>query len=121
MLDFQNMPLHLNVNFLHTQYPVQPILSFAHKYLHPFAIWLIQSSHFQVLGDEEKRVRYDRGEDIEDMGMGMGGGGFNPFGGGGQQFTFHFEGGFPDGFHFWSDRKDCILWYVHREIELREK
>ncbi|CAL5387947.1 unnamed protein product [Camellia sinensis] len=33
------------------------------------------------------------------------GGGFNPFGGGGQQFTFHFEGGFPGGgfpggFHF---------------------
>ncbi|GFZ14293.1 DnaJ P58IPK-like protein [Actinidia rufa] len=25
------------------------------------------------------------------------GGGFNPFGGGGQQFTFHFEGGFPGG------------------------
>ncbi|XP_010264715.1 PREDICTED: dnaJ protein P58IPK homolog [Nelumbo nucifera] len=54
---------------------------------------------YEVLGDEEKRVRYDRGEDVEDMGMGMGGGGgFNPFGGGGQQFTFHFEGGFPGGF-----------------------
>ncbi|KAK9158306.1 hypothetical protein Scep_004880 [Stephania cephalantha] len=53
---------------------------------------------YEVLGDDEKRVRYDRGEDIEDMGMGTGGGGFNPFGGGGQQFTFHFEGGFPGGF-----------------------
>ncbi|XP_044489709.1 dnaJ protein P58IPK homolog isoform X2 [Mangifera indica] len=51
---------------------------------------------YEVLGDEEKRTRYDRGEDIEDMGMGGGGGGFN-FGGGGQQFTFHFEGGFPGG------------------------
>ncbi|KAF5750369.1 hypothetical protein HS088_TW03G00705 [Tripterygium wilfordii] len=54
---------------------------------------------YEVLGDEEKRTRYDRGEDIEDMGMGGGGGGFNPFGGGGgQQYTFHFEGGFPGGF-----------------------
>ncbi|KAK9290193.1 hypothetical protein L1049_008359 [Liquidambar formosana] len=53
---------------------------------------------YEVLGDEEKRTRYDRGEDIEEMGMGGGGGGFNPFGGGGQQFTFHFEGGFPGGF-----------------------
>lgn len=48
-----------------------------------------------MLGDEEKRVRYDRGEDL-DEGTGMGGGGFNPFGGG-QQFTFHFDGGFPGG------------------------
>ncbi|KAJ4970553.1 hypothetical protein NE237_003652 [Protea cynaroides] len=61
---------------------------------------------YEVLGDDEKRVRFDRGEDIEE-GMGMGGGGFNPFGGGGQQYTFHFEGGFPGGggggfggFHF---------------------
>ncbi|XP_042476398.1 dnaJ protein P58IPK homolog [Macadamia integrifolia] len=55
---------------------------------------------YEVLGDDEKRVRYDRGEDIEDMGMGGGGGGggFNPFGGGGQQFTFHFDGGFPGDF-----------------------
>lgn len=53
---------------------------------------------YEVLSDEDKRTRYDRGEDIEDMGMGGGGGGFNPFGGGGQQFTFHFEGGFPGGF-----------------------
>lgn len=52
---------------------------------------------YEILGDEEKRTRYDRGEDIDDMGSGMGGGGFNPFGGGGQQFTFHFEGGFPGG------------------------
>jgi len=56
---------------------------------------------YEVLGDEDKRVRYDRGEDIEDMGMGQGGGGFNPFGAGGQQYTFHFEGGgFPGGFGF---------------------
>ncbi|PKU65640.1 dnaJ protein P58IPK homolog B [Dendrobium catenatum] len=53
---------------------------------------------YEVLGDDEKRVRYDRGEDIENMGMDMGGAGFNPFGGGGgQQFTFQFEGGFPGG------------------------
>ncbi|XP_027071442.1 dnaJ protein P58IPK homolog [Coffea arabica] len=52
---------------------------------------------YEVLGDEEKRTRYDSGEDIDDMGSGMGGGGFNPYGGGGQQFTFHFEGGFPGG------------------------
>ncbi|XP_012082338.1 dnaJ protein P58IPK homolog [Jatropha curcas] len=53
---------------------------------------------YEVLGDDEKRARYDRGEDLEEMGMGGGGGGFNPFGGGGQQFTFHFDGGFPGGF-----------------------
>ncbi|KAF5475883.1 hypothetical protein F2P56_007642 [Juglans regia] len=54
---------------------------------------------YEVLSNEEKRTRYDRGEDIEDMGGGGGGGGggFN-FGGGGQQFTFSFEGGFPGGF-----------------------
>lgn len=51
----------------------------------------------QVLGDEDKRTKYDRGEDIEDIGMGGGGGGFNPFGGGSQQYTFTFEGGFPGG------------------------
>ncbi|XP_010543389.1 PREDICTED: dnaJ protein P58IPK homolog [Tarenaya hassleriana] len=51
---------------------------------------------YEVLGDENKRVRYDRGEDLEEMGMGGGGGGFNPFGGG-QQYTFHYEGGFPSG------------------------
>ncbi|KAG0453522.1 hypothetical protein HPP92_024826 [Vanilla planifolia] len=55
---------------------------------------------YEVLGDDEKRVRYDRGEDLENIGMDMGAG-FNPFGGGGgQQFTFHFDGGFPQGgFH----------------------
>lgn len=52
----------------------------------------------QILGDEDKRTRYDSGEDTDEMGMNMGGGGFNPFGGGGQQFTFHFQGGFPGGF-----------------------
>ncbi|KAL9266330.1 DnaJ protein P58IPK-like protein [Drosera capensis] len=64
---------------------------------------------YEVLGDDDKRARYDRGED-EEMGMGMGGGGgggfgfggFDPFGGGfgsggHQQYTFHFEGGFPGG------------------------
>ncbi|KAG9453387.1 hypothetical protein H6P81_006291 [Aristolochia fimbriata] len=53
---------------------------------------------YEVLGDENKRSRYDSGEDMNDMGTGMGGGGFDPFGGGG--FTFHFEGGgggFPGG------------------------
>lgn len=60
---------------------------------------------YEVLGDEEKRTRFDRGEDIEEMHMGgPGGPGFDPFGGGGQQYTFHFEGGFPGGgfggFHF---------------------
>ncbi|GAB4856716.1 DnaJ sub C member 3 [Ancistrocladus abbreviatus] len=64
---------------------------------------------YEILGDDEKRARYDSGED-EEMGMGMGGGGFgfggfDPFGGGGQQYTFHFDGGFPGGggfggFHF---------------------
>ncbi|KAH6755897.1 DnaJ P58IPK-like protein [Perilla frutescens var. hirtella] len=53
---------------------------------------------YEILGDEDKRTRYDRGEDIDGMGMGMGSRGFNPFGGGGQQFTFHFGGGFPGGF-----------------------
>lgn len=63
---------------------------------------VITNCILQVLGDDEKRAKYDRGEDIEDMGMG--GGGFNPFGGGGgggdggQQFTFTFDGGFPGGF-----------------------
>ncbi|XP_065856642.1 dnaJ protein P58IPK homolog [Euphorbia lathyris] len=59
---------------------------------------------YEVLGDDEKRSRFDRGEDIEEMGMGGGG---NPFTHGGQQFTFHFDGGFPGGggdggfqFHF---------------------
>ncbi|KAL0316242.1 UNVERIFIED_CONTAM: DnaJ protein P58IPKB [Sesamum radiatum] len=47
---------------------------------------------YEILGDEDKRTRYDRGEDLDDMGTGMGGGG-----GGGQQYTFHFEGGFPGG------------------------
>lgn len=69
---------------------------------------------YEVLGDEEKRARYDRGDDEDGMGMGggpgyggFGFGGFDPFGGGGQQYTFHFEGGFPGGggggfggFHF---------------------
>ncbi|KAJ8427003.1 hypothetical protein Cgig2_013943 [Carnegiea gigantea] len=59
---------------------------------------------YEVLGDEEKRARYDRGDDEDGMGMGggpgyggFGFGGFDPFGGGGQQYTFHFEGGFPGG------------------------
>ncbi|WCJ34576.1 hypothetical protein M5689_015876 [Euphorbia peplus] len=47
---------------------------------------------YEVLGDDEKRARFDNGEDLEEMGMG--GGGFH---GGGQQYTFHFEGGFPGG------------------------
>ncbi|KAF7835391.1 dnaJ protein P58IPK-like protein [Senna tora] len=44
---------------------------------------------YEVLSDKNKRTRYDRGEDLEDMGMGGGGGGggFNPFGGWGQHFT----------------------------------
>ncbi|CAL0309865.1 unnamed protein product [Lupinus luteus] len=53
---------------------------------------------YEILSDEDKRVRFDQGEDLEDMGgMGGGGGGFNPFGGGGQQYTFTFDGGFPGG------------------------
>ncbi|KAE8819544.1 DnaJsubfamily C member 3 [Hordeum vulgare] len=53
---------------------------------------------YEVLSDEDKRVRYDRGEDLEEVGMGGGGGGFDPFGGGGgQQYTFHHGGGFPGG------------------------
>ncbi len=55
---------------------------------------------WQVLGDEDKKAKYDRGEDLDEPQMG--GGGFNPFGGGGGGFTFQFEGGFPGGgaFHF---------------------
>ncbi|XP_057805453.1 dnaJ protein P58IPK homolog A-like isoform X2 [Salvia miltiorrhiza] len=52
----------------------------------------------RILGYEDKRTRYDSGEDIDGMGMNKGGGGFNLFGGGGQQFTFHFQGGYPGGF-----------------------
>lgn len=53
---------------------------------------------YEVLSDEDKRTRYDQGEDLEESGMGGGGGGgFNPFGGGGQQFHFTFDGGFPGG------------------------
>ncbi|KAE8800897.1 DnaJsubfamily C member 3 [Hordeum vulgare] len=53
---------------------------------------------YEVLSDEDKRVRYDRGEDLDEVGMGGGGGGFDPFGGGGgQQYTFHHGGGFPGG------------------------
>lgn len=56
----------------------------------------------QVLGDDDKRSKFDSGEDIDEgMNMGGGGGGFNPFGaggfGGGGGYTFHFEGGFPGG------------------------
>lgn len=73
-------------------------MTFVSKILFPYSFNFL----LQVLGDEDKRLRYDRGEDTEDMGMGSGGGGFNPFGAGGQQFTFHFEGGggFPGGFGF---------------------
>lgn len=53
---------------------------------------------YEVLGDEEKRVKYDRGEDLEEPTMGPGGPGGFHFGG--QTFTFHFEGGFPGGFGF---------------------
>ncbi|XP_042016510.1 dnaJ protein P58IPK homolog isoform X2 [Salvia splendens] len=53
---------------------------------------------YEVLGDEDKRTKYDTGEDIDGMGMNMGGGGFNPFGRGGQRFTFRSQGGFPGGF-----------------------
>nr|XP_043631316.1 dnaJ protein P58IPK homolog [Erigeron canadensis] len=57
---------------------------------------------YEVLGDDDKRSKYDNGEDIEEgMNMGGGSGGFNPFGaggfGGGGGYTFHFEGGFPGG------------------------
>ncbi|KAE8798387.1 DnaJsubfamily C member 3 [Hordeum vulgare] len=53
---------------------------------------------YEVLSDEDKRVRYDRGEDLDEVGMGGGSGGFDPFGGGGgQQYTFHHGGGFPKG------------------------
>ncbi|KAI3474658.1 hypothetical protein Pfo_029843 [Paulownia fortunei] len=51
-------------------------------------------------GDEDKRTRYDSGEDIDDNGTGMGGGGFNPFGGGGSNSPstlkeVFLEGAFP--------------------------
>eukprot|EP00271_Cylindrocystis_brebissonii_P014374 TRINITY_DN35716_c0_g1_i1.p1 TRINITY_DN35716_c0_g1~~TRINITY_DN35716_c0_g1_i1.p1 ORF type:complete len:500 (+),score=130.81 TRINITY_DN35716_c0_g1_i1:632-2131(+) len=58
---------------------------------------------YEVLGDEEKKGRYDRGEEVEDQ-PGQGGPGFNPFGHGGQQFHFQYGGGggggFPHGFGF---------------------
>merc|ERR1711968_356056 len=49
---------------------------------------------YEVLSDEEKRAKYDRGEDVFEN-QGGGGGrqhhhGFN-FGGGGQTFTFNFR------------------------------
>jgi len=59
---------------------------------------------YEILGDDEKRQKYDRGEDLEPQGGGGNpfGGGFNPFGGG-----FGGFGGFPGGggggqwqFHF---------------------
>ncbi|XP_023767837.1 dnaJ protein P58IPK homolog [Lactuca sativa] len=59
---------------------------------------------YEVLGDDDKRAKYDNGEDIDEGMGGGGGGGFNPFGaggfgggGGGGGYTFHFEGGFPGG------------------------
>lgn len=52
---------------------------------------------YEVLGDEDKRAKYDRGEDLEEPMMGPGGPGGFHFGQGGQTFTFHFEGGFPGG------------------------
>jgi DnaJ family protein C protein 3 len=57
---------------------------------------------YEVLSDDEKRQKYDRGEDVfpNQGGGGGGGGGFNPFqhggfpfgggGGGGQRFHFNF-------------------------------
>ncbi|KAG0601514.1 hypothetical protein M758_11G117800 [Ceratodon purpureus] len=55
---------------------------------------------YEVLGDEEKRERYDRGEDLEEQ-HGGGQGFHQGFHGGGQTFSFQFEGGFPGGgFHF---------------------
>ncbi|CAI5468901.1 unnamed protein product [Closterium sp. Yama58-4] len=65
---------------------------------------------YEVLGDEEKRGRYDRGGDVDEPEQQGGGGGF-PFG---QNVRFHFQGGggfpggfpggfgggFPGGFHF---------------------
>ncbi|MBQ3066955.1 MAG: molecular chaperone DnaJ [Clostridia bacterium] len=50
---------------------------------------------YSVVGDEEKRARYDRGEYDT---SGMGGGGFNPFGGGGFSAS-----GFDDIFDIFSD------------------
>lgn len=65
---------------------------------------LIIFNYVQVLGDDDKRAKYDNGEDIDEGMGGGGGGGFNPFGaggfgggGGGGGYTFHFEGGFPGG------------------------
>ena len=69
-------------------------------------VFVIVPSHMgcdfvQVLGDEEKRERYDRGEDLEEQHGGGGGGFHQEFHGGGQTFSFQFEGGFPGGgFHF---------------------
>jgi DnaJ family protein C protein 3 len=52
---------------------------------------------YEVLSDEEKRGKYDRGEDLDNSGGGGGGG--HPFGGG---FGFPFGGGgFPGGGGQW--------------------
>lgn len=45
---------------------------------------------YEILSDEEKRQRYDSGEDLESSGGGGGGGG-DFFRSGGQTFTFHFH------------------------------
>eukprot|EP00755_Sulcionema_specki_P017316 Sspe_Gene.64111::Locus_37502_Transcript_1_2_Confidence_0.750_Length_1708::g.64111::m.64111/K09523/DNAJC3; DnaJ homolog subfamily C member 3 len=46
---------------------------------------------YHVLSDDEKRRKYDLGEDLEEQGGGGGfNQGFNPFGGGGGTFHFHF-------------------------------
>ncbi|GMH43235.1 hypothetical protein BSKO_11157 [Bryopsis sp. KO-2023] len=45
---------------------------------------------YEVLSDENKRQRYDSGEDLEESGFG-GGGDFFRQGGNGQTFTFHFH------------------------------
>lgn len=50
---------------------------------------------YEILSDQEKRGRYDRGEDTNQQQQGGGnpfGHGFNPFGGGGG-FQFHFQHG----------------------------
>jgi hypothetical protein len=79
------------------------LVSFAHTQAHTWTVVFLMLHNsdlsVQVLGDEEKRTKYDRGEDLEEPAMGHGGFGHN-FAQGGQTFTFHFEGGFPGGFGF---------------------
>ncbi len=70
-----------------------PVMSFKPNQL---GVYDLDGNVWEWLGDwwnAEKKERYDRGEDVEgpQQGQNPGGFGFNPFGGGGQQFHFKFN------------------------------